>query len=831
MASLPPTASGGGSPSAGDAEALRLYRALLLVGGLVLIGFGALYRAADPHIIDPTAGRLALGLASVAFVGLTFTSDWVRRHAIGLIFGFFYVVSAWQIYLAYLNDLSVNAALGVVLVFFGCSAGFRTPRQLALYSVLFVSATGVAAFLVAEPMVPRTTYLATLAALAALGTYVLRSRMAVVEHLQEATRAAQVAAQAKSDFLATMSHEIRTPMNGVIGMTSLLAQTRLTPEQRDYVETIQHSGDALLALINDVLDFSKIEAGRLELETAPIRLHSLIEDALDVVAPTAAGKGVELVVRVAPEVPRVALGDETRLRQVLLNLLSNAVKFTPAGSVVVSAEAERAPGGTRLHVRVRDTGVGIAPERMEALFESFTQGDSSTTRQYGGTGLGLAISRRLAELMGGRLWAESTPGEGSTFHLTAVLGVAPEADPAAPEAAAPPVRPRVLLVEDHADARAATAALLANLGYAAHAEPSAEDALAWLDGGGRFDVALIDHTLPTTDGAALARRLREHPAAAERPLVLLHPVGARIRGGAYFNVLLPKPVKRERLAEALGRLARASLSPAGDSPAPRRAPALRVLLAEDHLVNQRVALGLLARLGVAADLAENGREALDALARNVYDVVLMDVQMPVMDGLQAVRTLRARGGAQPYVIALTANALAGDAERFREAGMDDYVPKPVRLDDLAAALERAAAARAAAGAPAADAPSPTHAPDDALLTHLRQLTGIDDAGFAEEILDAYLRTDTDLTAALRRAAHEDDQEAMRRAAHKLKTSSGTLGAEALAAECRALEAAAAAGTATPAQARALADALEAFRPTVDAALARIRPRRPALPVD
>ena len=823
-------------------DPLRLYRVLLAGGGVVLVLVAVLVRFGAPDGVYPLAGRLALGLAAVSLAGLTFVNDWVRRHTISLVYGLFYAVSAWQIGLAAVNGLSATAAFGLILAFVGCSAGFQTMRALALFSVLFVGATAAVAFGLDAPLVPREAFLATLTAIAVLGAYLFQMRTEFMRRIEAAREEALVAAQAKSDFLATMSHEIRTPLNGVIGMTDVLAATPLSPDQREALDTVRASGDALLGVISDILDFSKIEAGRVDLEAQPLSLRDLAEDAVDVVAREAGRRRVEVVAHVRPGVPERVVGDATRLRQILLNLLSNAVKFTPAGEVVLDVAAVARRGGhVDLRVSVSDTGIGIAADRLPALFEPFVQVDASTTRRYGGTGLGLAISRRLAERMGGTLTATSEPGEGSTFTLTVTLA---EAAGPAPEPPVVPGRPTVLVLDDSPANADAVADAVRRAGFEAHVEHSAEGALAYLDGGGRFAVALVDHDLGGVPGVEAVARIREHDGGRGRPIALLAPVGAAVRETRLVDAVVARPVRSARLRDVLGRLvgrldpvavpaALPAGLPAGDAPdalpgSTRPRSTLRILLAEDQPVNQHVALGLLRRLGLEADVVETGRAAVEAVAMFAYDVVLMDIQMPEMDGLDATRAIRAAGGPQPAIVALTANAVGGDAAQCLAAGMDGYLSKPVRLDALREALERASGRMltpetATPPTPAAPhAARPAYAPTrpdglptpDHVLAHLRALTGGDDA-LADEILDVYLRTDLALASDLTDAATAAD------AAHKLKASSGTLGADALAARADAIERSARAGRPTGASARDLADDLRAFRSVVSQARTRL----------
>ncbi|WP_298462203.1 response regulator [uncultured Cellulomonas sp.] len=702
-----------------------------------------------------------------------------------------------------------------------------------------------------------------------------------VETIAHARDQAVSATAAKSSFLAAMSHEIRTPMNAVIGMTELLLETDLTAEQRDYTRIVHDSGDGLMSIINDILDFSKIESGALELDDEPFDVRSCLEGALGLVAMPAGEKGLELVLDVAADVPVVLRGDVTRLRQIFVNLLNNAVKFTPDGEVVVTvgvvpapddtpdapaggrtcdaasggesdagpdagsalAAAPADPGALVLRVDVQDTGIGIAPQALPRLFRPFTQADTSTTRRYGGTGLGLAISRRLARAMGGDVTVVSAPGAGSTFTVTARVHVAslgplgPAAD--GPQEADAATQQRalegrsVLVVDDNSHNRRVLQSQLERWGMRCTSVDSPQRALALVASGATFDIAVLDLHMPVMDGEQLGVALHVLPGARRMPLVLLTSLAWRPDPGHrdLFAGALLKPVRsdalRRELALALGATAHAvrGLAAGGPGPDADRTPrtpgaGVRILLAEDNPTNQRVAQLMLAGMGLAVDIVADGAAAVRAARRTAYDLVLMDMQMPRMDGLEATRRIREQSpaGRRPYIAAMTANAMVEDRTACREAGMDGFLAKPVRRQDLHAVVAEAGR-RAGAdlpvvtavpsprppadlvdpvdpvdpAGPAGPAPSPADGRaerEQAVRVRLADLGHPDfpdDDALLATLLRSFLRRAPQHLTDLRAAAATGDRDTLERVAHSLKGAALNLGVDRLAALCETVE--------------------------------------------
>jgi two-component system sensor histidine kinase/response regulator len=634
--------------------------------------------------------------------------------------------------------------------------------------------------------------------------------------------AAEEGSRAKSEFLATMSHEIRTPMNGILGMTELLRRTALSGQQQRFADAVYQSGEHLLAIINDILDFSKIEAGKLEIESIDFNLRQLVEDVSCLFAGPAEAKGLEMICSVPHDLPVAVSGDPGRLRQILTNLASNAVKFTSRGDIVIRVGlVDEDPQWARFRIEVQDRGIGISEEAQARLFRPFVQADSSTTRKFGGSGLGLAIARRLLELMDGQIGVRSEVGHGTRFWFEIPLRKQNLDAEVIVNRASHLRGRRVLVVDDNATNREILAHQLAGWSMLCIAAADAQQALRELDQSSaeqRFDLALLDLHMPGMDGFALARAIRCDTRWAGMPLLMLSSVSVGTehpdRCQAPIDDYLSKPVRQSELHKAIATALSRQALPADGAQLPSPPPATRmapiklngrVLVAEDNPVNQAVAGAMLESLGVAYSLAANGRMALDRVINEHFDLIVMDCQMPEMDGFEATAQIRARQceGLLPEhlpIVALTANAVEGDRERCLAAGMDDYLSKPFTRGHLLAILQRwlpptavAAAARAVVPTPSAPrrsaTPSDTQEPiNRRALDAIRQLPGPNSAALLNKVITAYLLDSPARLTRLRAAADASDAKALHREAHTLKSSSANVGAERLAALCAELEA-------------------------------------------
>jgi CheY-like chemotaxis protein len=626
--------------------------------------------------------------------------------------------------------------------------------------------------------------------------------------LARALKGAQSAAQAKADFLANMSHEIRTPMNGVIGMLDLMDAQGLDAQRRSMLETARNSAESLLGIINDVLDFSKIDAGKLTLEQIDIDMVSLAEDVSTLFARQAHSKGVELTCLVEDNVPQLVRGDPLRLRQVLANLLGNAVKFTERGEVGLTVSAAPGEHGqVELQIAIRDTGIGMAPDSIATLFSSFTQADSSTTRKFGGTGLGLAITKGLVEAMHGSIAVQSAPDKGSTFTVTVPMQIGTSR---ARSKRADLSGFNVLIVDDNTTNRLVLGHYLHALRVPYQSAASAEEGLALAmraqQEARAFDVVVLDYHMPDKDGMDLLRTLRADPSLASTKCIVLSSIGDRQAGTEALNIdaWLSKPVRQAQLYSALAMVTGVS-SGWHASAAPATIPSTasgiradaRVLLVEDNVVNQQVAMRMLAALGIKPDLALNGLEAFEYIKHNRFDLVFMDCQMPVMDGYQATEAVRdwerIEGRARTPIIAMTANAMQGDRERCLAAGMDDYMAKPIKKEVLTTVLARWMSGAAPARPAAVEAAGPSIIADEtidpATFQHLRELFD----GDADEVIDSYVHDSAEQLVVIAQALQRADIATLGRSAHTLKSSSRSVGALAVGKIAERLETAARGG--------------------------------------